>query len=343
VRIKVFFTGGTIGSQNNNSILNVAKEANPLLFTLYRNQRPDCEIEFSSETLFSVLSENMTLSNWKQMYDRVSSISDKDCDGIIITHGTDTLAYTANFLSFMLTPHKVPILLVSSVRPLDDPRSNGVHNFTAAVDFISKVKTKGIFVPFWKTKGATIIHLGTRVLQAQPFVHCFSSLGNVAYGKMVNGVFERYCSENNPLPEDIECPSLIKIPYFPEERKILYLKAYPTFNYNILDFKEKPDAIIHGLFHSGTACASPQDERYSIISFARRCIDQGIDFYVAPYEERDTMYDSSNLLHESGIKFICNMSCVSAYTKLIIAYGSFTDKEIRQEFIDTNIACEKYC
>jgi len=319
----------------------------PQLLYLYEQERPNGDVELAPETLFSVLSENMTVSYWKQIYDRIKGISKKDCDGVVVTHGTDTLAYSAAFLSFMLKDIDVPILLVSSDYPLDDCRSNGLPNFIAAVDFISNVGTKGLFVPFYKrlkkNETQTIIHLGTRLMQAQPFVHCFNSLGNVAYGRICEGVFQWHNHENNPTPDDVQSPSEIVIPCFPEEKKILYLNAYPGLDYEIMDFREKPDAIIHCLFHSGTACATPEYDRNSVVAFAKRCIGQGIDFYAAPYDSRHPMYSSSKVMADTGIRFINNISSVAAYTKLLIAYGSFTNGDERRFFIDNNIACEQFC
>jgi L-asparaginase len=291
--------------------------------------------------LFNELSENMTVSHWKLIYDSVKTVSKKDCDGIIITHGTDTLAYTASFLSFMLKQIDIPVLLVSSNYPIEHEKSNGLCNFIAAVDFITKVGTKGVFVPFCD-KGTVSIHIGSRLLQSQPFVHRFSSLGDVVYGWIRNEKFEWNSVENNPTPEYIERKSPIIIPHFPNEKRILYLKPYLGADYSIFNFngKDKPDAILHGLYHSGTACISSELENNSIITFAKYCFDQGIGFYVAPCDSQHPMYSTSQNMEDAGIVFMKNISCVSAYVKLIIAYGSFTNKTERNNFISNNISCE---
>jgi L-asparaginase len=354
LKIKVLYTGGTIGTQDSsNKVLSVRKSTPPNLIGLYENERRDSEIQFDSELKSTVLSENIALDYWESIYNAVKEVNEKEFDGIIITHGTDTIAYTAVFLSMMLQPAKLPILLVSSDYPLDDPRSNGLENFTAAVDFIKQAKTKGVFVPFCKSiyiqeigKIITrkIIHLGSRLQQAQPFVHNFSSLGNISYGRITASGFERNEHDFNPTPNEIERTPPIQIPAFPRERKIVYLKAYPGIDYSIINFKEKPDAIIHGLYHSGTACASPSDRKNSIVEFARQCIEQGIDFYAAPFDDRQKMYASSNIMQKTGVQFIKNVSPVAAYVKLVIAYGSFYDKDKaeRKKFIESNIACEQF-
>ena len=50
-------------------------------------------------------------------------------DGVIITHGTDTLQYTAAFTGYIMAGAQIPIVLVSANYVLEDVRSNGVDNF----------------------------------------------------------------------------------------------------------------------------------------------------------------------------------------------------------------------
>ena len=69
----------------------------------------------------------------------------KGVKGIIITHGTDTLAYTAAALSFMLQNPPLPILLVGSQRSSDRASSDAAINMICAAHFIAKTKV----VLFW--------------------------------------------------------------------------------------------------------------------------------------------------------------------------------------------------
>jgi len=73
---------------------------------------------------------------WQTLITAIEAQHPEHYDGIIITHGTDTLAYTAAALSFYFNAIKIPILLVSSDYPLDDSKANGLDNFMCAVEFI---------------------------------------------------------------------------------------------------------------------------------------------------------------------------------------------------------------
>ncbi len=94
---------------------------------------------FRTEVPYTTLSEYMDGSHLNRLIACVQSLlttDDPDIDGIIITHGTDTLPFTAAALGMCFAYAEIPILLVSSNYILDDPRANGLTNFTAAVDYI---------------------------------------------------------------------------------------------------------------------------------------------------------------------------------------------------------------
>jgi L-asparaginase len=336
MRIKLLFTGGTIGSTVTDSIVNVAKSIPPKLVELYKNSRPNSVTEFSCESILNVLSENMTLAHLKILCEKLSEISGNDCSGVIITHGSDTLAYTACFLSVYLNP-RFPVMLVCADYPLENPLSNGLSNFLAAVDFIENDKTPGVFVPFGKHGEQTKIHRGSELLEAEPFVHDFKSLNVAArnipsydHDLCVNAQVSGLTPFVKPEILPFESSSFQTFPF---EKRILYIKSTPWTDYSVFGYKEKPDAILLGLYHSGTSSVSPSDERYSIIPFAKECIAQGIDFYAAPYDTRNPMYESAKEMQDAGIKFIPNVSTVCAYVKLVLAYGCFDSDEERVKYI----------
>ena len=89
------------------------------------------------EEPYRILSENMNAGYVNRLADCVRKVMARnDSEGIIITHGTDTLQYTAALLSYVFGTDCVPVLLVSSDFPLEDERANGMANFMRAVEFI---------------------------------------------------------------------------------------------------------------------------------------------------------------------------------------------------------------
>lgn len=342
MKIKVLFTGGTIGSEANGSFFDVGGNTSKPLFEHYYKQNPNSSVEFDTSVVLNVLSENISFENWMQLYNALKMISRKDCDGVIITYGTDTLAYTSSFLAFMLCNLDIPVLLVSSDLPLEDANASGYQNFAVAVDFIVKQHTtKGVFVPIFK-EGKTYIHLGSRLTQAQPFTHCFRSLSNVYFGTWEAEGFSRNKHEYNPKIADLNSVRCFQMNgKYDDHKNVVYIKPFPGLNYDMFDFKDKPSAILHELYHSGTACTQTSEPRYSIINFAKKCIANGIDFYAAPFDPRNAIYVTSKEMHDIGVKFMSNMSAEAAYIKLNVAYGFFDTKEEITSFVDTNIAFER--
>ncbi len=83
--------------------------------------------QFRARQIASILSENMTASLWVELARRIFDEINNGVQGVIVTHGTDTMTYSASAVSFMLeTP--VPVIFVGSQRSADRPSSDNVMN-----------------------------------------------------------------------------------------------------------------------------------------------------------------------------------------------------------------------
>jgi len=104
----------------------------------------------------------------------------KSYDGIVITHGTDTLAYTSSALSFMVRGTPVPIVLTGSMLPVTEPDSDAPRNLRTALTFAMK-GFPGIYVAFMDK-----IMLGTRISKVHSLgLNAFQSINypDIAYVK----------------------------------------------------------------------------------------------------------------------------------------------------------------
>ena len=72
----------------------------------------------------------------------------KDCyDGIVVTHGTDTMAYTASVLSFMLPGLDLPVVLTGSQLPIEHPLTDGLDNLRTAFAMAAS-GVRGVYIAF---------------------------------------------------------------------------------------------------------------------------------------------------------------------------------------------------
>ncbi|MCX9081159.1 MAG: Glu-tRNA(Gln) amidotransferase subunit GatD [Candidatus Methanoperedens sp.] len=160
--ISILSTGGTIASKIDyrTGAVNSQFSADDVLRAI-----PELEeiANYKCRMIYSILSENMRPSYWIELAQAVYEEIKNGADGIIITHGTDTMMYTAAALSFMIeTP--VPIVLVGSQRSADRPSSDNAMNAICA----AKVAASDIAEVCVVMHGSTSddfcsIHRGTKV------------------------------------------------------------------------------------------------------------------------------------------------------------------------------------
>lgn len=138
-RVYIAYTGGTIGMKPGDK--GFKPEAGFISSTLNRypefasGELPDLEIGEYTQPLDSA---NMTPADWFVIAEDIRTRYD-DYDGFVVLHGTDTMAYTASALSFMLQDLAKPVILTGSQIPLtqlrSDARDNLIHSICFAANF----------------------------------------------------------------------------------------------------------------------------------------------------------------------------------------------------------------
>ncbi len=97
--------------------------------------------------LMNIDSSDMTTADHKCIGDTIDE-NIRKYDGIVVTHGTDTMAYTAATLSAMIENPPIPVVLTGSQRPFFDKDSDAPKNFADAFVALDKALAGGIFVVF---------------------------------------------------------------------------------------------------------------------------------------------------------------------------------------------------
>ncbi|MFA4956025.1 MAG: Glu-tRNA(Gln) amidotransferase subunit GatD [Candidatus Methanoperedens sp.] len=160
--ISILSTGGTIASKIDYRTGAVTSQfsADDILLAI-----PELEeiANYNCQMIYSILSENMRPSYWVELARAVYEEIKNGADGIIITHGTDTMMYTAAALSFMIeTP--VPIVLVGSQRSADRPSSdNAMNAICAAAVATSDIAEVCVVMHGSTSDDFCYIHRGTKV------------------------------------------------------------------------------------------------------------------------------------------------------------------------------------
>lgn len=131
--VLLIYTGGTIGMVENP----VTGALEPFNFSHLRSNMPEIQrLNFNVETyLFDppIDSSDVSLDIWQEMV-RVIEERYQHYDGFVILHGTDTMAYTASTLSFMLDNLTKPVILTGSQLPIGKLRTDGKENLITALE-----------------------------------------------------------------------------------------------------------------------------------------------------------------------------------------------------------------
>jgi len=312
MKIMVILTGGTIGSTVSKGTVNVNSKTMPDIVDRYCKNYKD-DIDFTIVTAMSVLSENITYNEWNILIKALANIDLGEFDGIIVTHGTDTLPYTSALLGFIFGNCDKPIILVSSNKPLIMRGSNGLRNFASAVTLI-KEKINGVYAAIGYDD-TEYVFSATSLMEADGYNDRFSDFSGQEYGTVENDSFiinkNFNCIGERKL-------SLSKDIYLTNE--ILFINPHPNMNYNIINLEYKHKAILHSLYHSGTSCVEGGNK--SLVDFIRKCTAKGIDFYIAPFKCDDVQYSTANDIVSAGAIPLCNISPIAAYVKLCLLYNS---------------------
>ena len=102
--------------------------------------------ELSFIQIINIDSTNMDPSIWTKIAQTIINNESK-YDGFVITHGTDTMAYTSSALSYALININKPIILTGSQKPLEDIPSDAFNNLINAVIISTKIE-KGVYIVF---------------------------------------------------------------------------------------------------------------------------------------------------------------------------------------------------
>jgi len=143
--ISILHTGGTVASKVDYSTGAVmAKFTEEEILQLFPELKDIANVH--SRLIRNMQSEMMRFPHYNILAEAVKKEAEKGVDGIIITHGTDTLHYTSAALSFALENLGIPVLLVGSQRSSDRPSTDAATNLISAAKFIANTDYSGVCI-----------------------------------------------------------------------------------------------------------------------------------------------------------------------------------------------------
>lgn len=356
--ILLVLVGGTICTKvNRDGMLGCDKNAGFRLTDNFFNSSSEFKdkVRFDFSENLLILSENMTVAKWNIIIDTLRScLKEKQYDGIIFAHGTDTLAFSASLFSLVLCGLNVPVFFVSANERLESPRSNGNDNFKCAVECIARGIPANVYAVYKNiSDNRMYLHLASRLLQCANYSEDFYSKGALDITDINSENYISFFLElEKRYPQSDKKPLIDLFGDWKLSECVLKIEPYVSINYSVYDYK-KFKAVLHGSYHSGTACSEKNEYcsvygENSILYMIDKCasLSPAVDTYFSPARLCGETYETVGIIaaHQkdgSKINFLYGITNEMAYAKLLLAYSIYENKADIKEFLDKNINFEK--
>jgi len=283
--------------------------------------------------LATILSENMTPAIWQQLARAVYEEIKGGAKGIIVTHGTDTMAYSAAALSFMLdTP--VPIVFVGSQRSADRPSSdNAMNAVCAATAATSHLGEVAVVMHATTNDDSCAIHRGTRVRKMHTSRRdAFHSLGADPIGSV------EFPSRKVTLAPDAVKRGTAKLALHDNlDPHCALIQFYPGMSTDILKAYEG----YHGLVIAGTGLGHTST---ALIPGLKHLADSGTLIVMTSQcmhgRVCDRVYDTGRDLLAAGVIEGGDMLPEAALVKMMWVLGNEKDKKKAAALMQENLKGE---
>ncbi|MBQ0056205.1 MAG: asparaginase [Bacteroidales bacterium] len=337
-RVLLIYTGGTIGMVRNPQ----TGVHEPLNFEHLVSHVPELsQIKVAVSTIQfeqPIDSSNMTPHHWA-MIARIIVENYEKYDGFVVLHGTDTMAYTASALSYMLDNLQKPVILTGSQLPIGVLRTDGKENLITAIEMAADHDRIGQpMVPEVCVYFQSKLLRGNRSkkLSAEEF-NAFRSPNYPALAEI--GVHITYAhhhinyprEHNTPLrPRYSFCTDVVMLKLFPgiSQMMVHSVLAIPSLRGVVLETFGAGNAMTESWFLDEIASAV---RRGVVVINVTQCIDGMVEM---------STYDTGNRLNKAGVISAGDMTTEATITKLMFLLGQGQSQEEVGKNMLTSIAGE---
>eukprot|EP01037_Dinobryon_pediforme_P010605 gene10605-10675_t len=334
-QILIIYTGGTIGMMSDP----ITKVLKPINFEQIMDNVPEleklnCKIKVHSfEEIID--SSNMNPAIWSQLAGLVES-NYNSVDGFVILHGSDTMAFTASALSFMLENLGKPVIFTGSQLPISAVRTDAKENLMTAIEIAKAKKNERARVP------EVCIYFDYKLFR-----------GNRSF-KYNSSKFEAFRSPNYPIlaesgvhlrfsVNDIKHPNdgqeLIVHKNLVSD--VAVLKLYPGISPKVVETILSAD--VRGIVMETFGAGNTTTEQW-FIDLLENAINSGKVILDISQCKVGTVelgrYETSRQLKDIGVANGYDMTFESAVTKMMYLLGHFEDSKEVKHWLETDIRGE---
>lgn len=324
-RVLLIYTGGTIGMGRNPK----TDALEPLDFNHLIENLPEFKSITTQIDVYqftpAIDSSDMNPRLWAQIV-RIISDQYEQYDGFVVLHGTDTMAFTASALSYMLENLTKPVILTGSQLPISQLRTDGKENLVTSIEIASAYHQDGTpIVP------EVCIYFSGKLLRGNRSTKInadgFNAFDSFNYPHLADAGVNIVYHEEYILKPDYEKPMK---PHFVMDPNVVVFTLFPGIQENIVrHILDAPElrSIVMRTYGSGNAPQKPW-----LMHLLKQATEHGINIVNISQCAAGTVemarYDNGYQLKNAGVISGYDATVESTVTKLMHLQGHYTDWRI---------------
>jgi len=314
--IQILSLGGAIAARETEQGDVVAGDPSEIMRLVEAEGGFSRAIAFEEGEVGRILSEEITPEDWARLAAGIDErLRGGTASGIVITHGTDTLAYTASLVFWLFPRPQVPIVLAASLQPAGKPGSDAIATLRMAIRTAAE-REPGVYVVF-----------GGKVL----------SPVNLKFERMAADGFRNW---NMTTPCHVGSPLFDDLPFAGDREKLkarfetainstLILRVYPGMRGDhLIELMDRGvKNFVLELYDTGTA--NLRDSPYSLRKALLAAREKGVHFFCTSQQEGIvdfSRYVTSHALWREGAIPMGSLTTESAWTRLVMC-SAFSETE----------------
>lgn len=323
-RVMIVYTGGTFGMVRNTEGALV-----PFDFNLIQQHLPTLPNLLLQLTVIAfeepVDSSDISPEHWQAIGEIIEKHYERQ-DGFVVLHGTDTMAYTASALSFMLTNLAKPVVITGAQLPISESRSDARENLITALEIASAYQDGKATVPEVCVYFDFELIRGSRSKKVES-MH-FDAFQSENYPPLAKaGVVIDY--NRSAIQAAGKGPLVVRRKF---DQQVAIVKLFPGMTEEIIGpvlRNRHLKGIILETFGSGNATTAPWFLALVKETTARGCLVLNISQCPGGRVVQGK-YETSRSLQEAGVVGGADMTVEAAVTKLMLYLGEFGVDETRK-------------
>ena len=334
----LIYTGGTIGMKEDPSI----QALRPFDFSQILAEVPELRkfaYKIDSYTFDPLIdSSDVEPSNWKKLVEIIEEKYDS-YDGFVVLHGTDTMAYSASALSFMIEGLTKPVIFTGSQLPIGAPRTDGKENLISSVEIAAAKDENGrAVVPEVCIYFDSILMRGNRTTKINS--SNFRAFRSVNYPPLAEaGISIRY---NHQLIQQPQNPEARPVFHKNIDTRVSILKIHPGITPQVVrDILCSKDsrAVIIETYGAGNApskdwfisLVKEASEMGKIILNVTQCMAGSVDMDI---------YATGKSLKLAGVLNGYDITTEGALAKLFYLLGKYSENDAAKNHVEVNLRGE---